>query len=439
MSLNQEIINAIEQWQEQLFNQSNDPLNPSRLWKKSKRSSRSLISSPTFNCTRYAQSLSSASSGKRRPGRTCFHFAHPDFTLMIRETVRYDKWKVERTNSEESMKIKVTFRRALLIAICCAMAIAIATGQTKPQKSPATTERVQPGQPKIWRDPGRVEQLDFQHGPGGIANAPKSPFTFIEEDLDGSNPKIKVRDAAGREWGVKWGSEVNAEVFASRIAWAAGYFVEPSYFVASGKVSRVAGLTRAKKQIAADGSFTDARFELKLKGIKKAKDELSWQWIQNPFVGTKELNGLKVVMMLVSNWDSKDQRDARRGSNTAIFKNKEGEDWHVVTDWGGTMGKWGGVLSREKWDCKGYTDQNQKFITRATSGLVQFGYSGQHTDSIRDNIRASDVGWLMTYLGRITDAQLRAGLKASGATADEVECFTLAIRQRLELLKANSR
>jgi hypothetical protein len=342
-------------------------------------------------------------------------------------------------NGEGLMKIRITFRQTLLVAIICAMAIIGAVGQTgTPRPRRASEPPVQSG-PKIWRDPGKVEQLDFEYGPGGIGNAPKPPFAFIEEDLGGSNPKIKVRDAAGREWGVKWGSEVNAEVFASRIAWAAGYFVEPSYYVATGKVSGVAGLTRAKKYVAADGGFTDARFELKLKGIKKLKDELGWQWIQNPFVGTKELNGLKVVMMLVSNWDSKDQRDAGRGSNTAIFQNKEGEDWYVVTDWGGTMGKWGGVLSREKWDCKGYTDQNQKFIASATGGIIKFGYSGQHTDSIRDNIRASDVRWLMTYLGRITDAQLRAGLKASGATTDEAECFTRALRQRLELLRTNSR
>ncbi|HEY7544442.1 MAG TPA: hypothetical protein VID27_06155 [Blastocatellia bacterium] len=334
------------------------------------------------------------------------------------------------------MRIKIIFRQTLLVAICCALMLANATGRTEQKKR---DEPFQPGTPKIWRDPGAVEQLDLEYGAGGRENAPKPPFTFIEEDLDGSNPKIKVRDAAGREWGVKWGTEVNAEVFASRIVWAAGYFVEPAYFVASGKISGVNGLTRAKKYVAPDGSFTDARFELKLKGIKKFKDEQGWQWIKNPFVGTKELNGLKVVMMLVSNWDSKDQRDVSRGSNTAIFKTKDGEDWYVVTDWGGSMGKWGGVLSREKWDCRGYASETQKFITGVKNGFVEFGYSGQHTDSIKRGIRTSDVQWLMNYLGRITDAQIRAGLKASGATPDEVECFTRAIRQRLDLLKANSR
>jgi hypothetical protein len=292
-----------------------------------------------------------------------------------------------------------------------------------------------PQAPTIWHDPGQVESLDFAHGAGGEANVPAPPFTFVEEDTGGSNPKIKVRDAAGRHWGVKWGTEVNAETMAACLAWAAGYYVEPDYYVASGKIVGAKELHRAKKYVADDGSFTKARFELKREGIKKKTGEEGWRWDRNPFVGTKELNGLKIMLMLTSNWDSKDARDASRGSNTAIFENKEtGEVTYVFTDWGGSMGKWGGVLSREKWDCKGFAGQNKKFVTGAKNGVVEFGYSGQRTDDVREGIRVSDVAWLMQYIGRITDDQLRTGLQASGATDEEVRCFTAAIRDRINQL-----
>jgi hypothetical protein len=42
----------------------------------------------------------------------------------------------------------------------------------------------------------------------------------------------------------------------------------------------------------------------------------------------------------------------------------------------------------------------------------------------------------MQYLSRITDDQIRAGLRASGATPDEVTCFTSAVRDRINQLQA---
>jgi hypothetical protein len=304
--------------------------------------------------------------------------------------------------------------------------------KTKSSKKPA-------GRPVIWRDPGAVEEFDFVGGAGGRRHAPKPPFTFIEENLSGSNPKVDVKDANGNKWGVKWGSEVNAEVFATRLAWAAGYFVEPDYFVAHGRIIGVTGLSRAKKYVSSDGSFTDARFEMKKgKGIKKLDGEQSWRWDQNPFVGTRELNGMKIIMMLTSNFDNKDQRDVSRGSNTAIlFYPVAGgtEARYLVTDWGGSMGKWGNYFSREKWDCKGFSHQTPDFVKGVKKGFVEWGFSGQHTKDLTEEISVNDVKWLLRYVGRITDGQLRAGLRASGATPEEVACFTGAIRDRINQMR----
>jgi len=291
----------------------------------------------------------------------------------------------------------------------------------------------------VWADPGEVENLDFAGGPGGRNGEPKPPFTFIEESLSGSNPKVRVSDANGVKWTVKFGSEVNAETFATRVAWAAGYFVEPSYFVPTGRVEKIGNLTRAKKSFKVDGSFTNARFEARPgKGVKKLDGPQSWGWLLNPFVNAVELKGLKVIMMLTSNFDNKDVRDVKRGSNTAIFQvpTEAGlENRYMVSDWGGSMGKWGGFLSREKWDCKGFRGQTQDFIKGVRGNIVEFGYTGQHTDSFKNDIHVSDLKWLLQYVGRITDEQFRAGLWASGATADEVECFTRSMRERIDQMK----
>lgn len=312
--------------------------------------------------------------------------------------------------------------------------------------SPALNVAIQrrdTGKPRIetviWQDPGAVEKLDFVLGAGSQKKLPTPPYTFIEESFGGSNPKIKVRDANDILWHVKWGSEVNAEVFASRIGWAAGYFVDPAYFVPDGKIEAVRDLKRAKKYVRPDGSFTDARFERhRNKGATVLENEKGWRWDQNPLVGTPELNGLKIVMMLTSNWDNKDVRDISRGSNTAILEYHDDgrtERRYMVTDWGGSMGKWGGVMGREKWDAKGYERQTPDFIKGVAHGFVEFGYSGQHTGTFKEGITVNDVKWLLRYVGRITDKQIRDGLKASGANSDEVERFTRAIRDRIEQMR----
>lgn len=288
--------------------------------------------------------------------------------------------------------------------------------------------------PVIWHYPGRVERLDFTGGAGGRAGAPAPPFTFVEENKKGTNPKIKVKDSKGVLWSVKWGEEVRSENFATRIAWSMGYFVDAAYFVPKATIKGVSGLDRAKDYVNADGSTINARFERDPQGVTELEGEQSWSWISNPFANSHEFKGLKIVMMLVSNWDNKDVRDAGRGSNTAIVQTGS-EARYMVTDWGGSMGKWGGVLKREKWDCKNYAEQNKDFIKGVKGNIVEFGYSGQHTDTFAKDITVEDVKWLMTYLGRVSDGQLRAALDASGATPGETTCFTAAVRDRINQLR----
>jgi hypothetical protein len=293
----------------------------------------------------------------------------------------------------------------------------------------------------IWRDPGPAESIDLAAGPGGRDGAPAPPFTFVEEHTSGSNPCLSVRDHRGRLWRVKWGEEVHTETFAARLAWAAGYFVEVNYFVPAGRIDGAETLQRARRCVEQNGSFRDARFELDEPGVVKHFDEHSWAWNDNPFVGTRELNGLKIVMMLLSNWDNKDVRDVARGSNTAIFEYRMArnvlEARYLIIDWGAALGTWGSnVLSRGRWDCRAFAAQNDQFILGVEDDAVLWGYKGQRTADAIVGIRPADVRWLHQYLGGLTDNQLAAGLRASGGTESEIEDFTKALRARLDRLGA---
>jgi hypothetical protein len=294
---------------------------------------------------------------------------------------------------------------------------------------------------RLWRDPGAVETRDLTHGPGGAALAPKAPFQFVEEHLSGSQPCVSVRDGNGRRWRVKWGHEVPCETFAVRLAWACGYFAEVTHRIASGTIDGLGPLSRAAGFVDDNGAFVDARFELDDPDVLKLFEEHSWSWTSNPFVGTPQLAGLKVLLMLISNWDNKDQRDVGRGSNTAIFVVRDGhwrrEARYLIVDWGGSMGKWGGtVVTRGRWDAAGFAAQTPQFVTGVNGEYVEFGYTGQRTADARGSITIADVRWLCQFLGRITDAQLRAALRASGATADEEASFAASLRARIDQLRA---
>lgn len=301
----------------------------------------------------------------------------------------------------------------------------------------APKRRLQSARSVIWRDPGDVGRLDLRAGPGGRDGAPQPPFAFIREESGGSQPCISVRDRGGRTWRVKWGNEVQSETLATRLVWAAGYFVETTYFVAEGRIDGAHGLRRASACLDDKGSFERARFELNEAHVIKHFDAQSWAWNDNPFLGTPELSGLKVVMMWLSNWDAKDVRDVALGSNTAVFEHRttEGrEARYLITDWGATFGQWGTLLRRSRWDCAAFRADTDRWIVGVEGDVIRFGYTGQRTADIAEGIRVSDVEWVLRTLGQLSDQQIGDAVAASGGTAEDVACFTPALRARLDLL-----
>src|SRR2546422_954582 len=51
----------------------------------------------------------------------------------------------------------------------------------------------------LWTDPGDIKSKKLFYGPRGQEDQPQLPVTFVEEDANGHNPKIDVRDAAGKK------------------------------------------------------------------------------------------------------------------------------------------------------------------------------------------------------------------------------------------------
>lgn len=282
----------------------------------------------------------------------------------------------------------------------------------------------------LWTDPGDVASLDFRYGIGGIGRQPEPPFRFLNEDSSGSNPKVNVVDAGGTKWNVKWGHEASPSTFCTRLLWACGYFAETEYFIAQGYINGAHDLKRAHPFIAKDGSFTNARFQLRTDSPEFLK-RTHWTWTKNPFLGTPQLQGLKILLLLVSNWDTKKE-------NLAIFEDDstgERRFFYADDDWGASLGKGGNIITWTKWDCPGFAEQTAHFVKLLSDGSLQWGFKGKNRKDVTSDITVQDVQWLLQYLGQVTDAQIRTGLVASGATPEKVDCYASALRQRIEQLQ----
>ena len=328
--------------------------------------------------------------------------------------------------------------RLLLVVLLLGSAScgAVQTGLEKPAKGNVA------GLPEeIWRDPGDLSSLNLLYGIGGKEHAPDptGQYAFVKEDLAGTSPKFYVQDAQGVEWKVKLGPEVQSEVAAARLLTAAGYFVDEDYFLPQFNVSGLPRLHRGQNFVSADGTVNRARLKRHQKGAEKGG---TWDWFDNPFLGTKELNGLRVMMALMNNWDLK-------AMNNAIY-DKDGARCYLVSDLGATFGKTGSYFTRSKCVLKDY--ERSHFIKSATptdvdfvmhsrpSILAIFAYNvyreRTRIERITRDIPRADAKWLGERLSLLSEDQIRDCFRAAGYTPAEVEGYTRTVQKRIADLEA---
>jgi hypothetical protein len=295
----------------------------------------------------------------------------------------------------------------------------------------------------LWRDPGDISRRDLFYGAGGKSRQPRGKFTFVKEDMGGSQPKFIVRDEDGTKWKVKLGEEARPETAATRFIWAVGYFTDEDYIVPLLRVANMPRLHRGRHKVAPDGSMRNARFERHFNDAKKIGQ---WRWLRNPLTGTRELNGLSVMMALVNNWDLKE-------SNTSVYAMKDGAaPMYVVSDLGATFGTTGLTIPDRKSNLD--TFMRSKFITKVTPEYLNFAtpsrpplitvfhlpYFIGHIQmrSIGRHIPREDARWIARLLARLSPRQIRSAFQGAGYSPAEVEGFGQVIQNRIAQLHAAS-
>jgi len=338
------------------------------------------------------------------------------------------------------MSAKLFGRLFVAAILLSTLAAPVFAQQSQPSK-PA-------GVPVLWRDPGDVSRRNLTYGPGSAELAPVAPFTFVKEEQTGESPKFNVTDARGQTWVVKVGPEAQAETVASRLVWSVGYFADESYYVDRAEIKNLPKLSRGQEFIEKGSVVRGARFEPKRKEISRGEN---WDWEVNPFLKTRELDGLKVLMVLLANYDTSIRNN--RVLSTTNSATGELEARYVATDVGATLGKVGGLGGkRSKNSLEDF--RTSKFILGVDKGMVKFDYdttpkkmgafaslfkpsyrsSQERKERVMQNISVENARWIGSLLSGLSDEQLRDAFRAANYDKQTMDGFVAAIRDRINQL-----
>ena len=269
----------------------------------------------------------------------------------------------------------------------------------------------------MW-EPVAVEKRNLLNGAGGTAMKPNlRRVHFVKKETGGNNLKYRIRDASGKVWVAKIADESQAEVAANRLLYGIGYMTEIDYLAPA--------LT-----IPGKGRHTNVRLEARPAGIDR---DGRWKWDENPFQGTREFKGLRVMMALINNWDLKDD-------NNAILR-AGGIARYLVSDLGSSFGKLpyasAPILNRFGRSVNDPVDfVNSTFIHGVEpNGEVDFYYKAKGK-KVLTGITVQDARWIGGLLARLSDRQIRDAFRAANYSPSETRLLSGAIRNRIRQLNA---
>lgn len=291
------------------------------------------------------------------------------------------------------------------------MPVALQAQKDKGQKTPKPI----PGDARavLWQEPTDITSKDLFLGPGGDSMKPDlSHVVFLRDETKSFSKKYRVRDGAGNEWVVKIGPEAQPETAATRLVWAAGYYSDVTYLA-------------PHVHIEGKGDFDNVRFEARGHGVKRLDQR--WDWQKNPFVGTRELAGLRVLMALMNNWDIQNHNnnvllvdDRATGAKIAEY---------IDTDLGASFAKEGNILGHTR----GRPDQyvtDSKFVLGVKNGKVEFNYHGKNQNLLKD-ITVEQAKWIGSLLSQLTDQQISDAFRAANYSPDQIQGLTRVVRSRI--------
>ncbi len=314
------------------------------------------------------------------------------------------------------MLVTRTFRSLAIVAIAVLVFLPVSLRAQKGNKNKAPKAIPANAQAVLWKEPTDISSRDLFLGPGGEGMKPDlSKVTFLSDETKSYSTKYRVRDGSGNEWVVKVGPEAQSETAATRLVWAAGYFTDVTYLA-------------PHVDLEGRGSFDNVRFEARGRGIKRMDQR--WDWSKNPFVGTKELQGLKVVMAIINNWDIQNH------NNNVLLVTDDAtgqtEARYIDSDLGASFGKEGRLLGHTRNRPEQYV-KDVKFVKGVDKGRVVFNYNGKNQHLLKD-ITVEQAKWIGNILSSLSDQQIKDAFRAANYAPEEIEALAATVRARINEL-----
>jgi hypothetical protein len=278
------------------------------------------------------------------------------------------------------------------------------------QATPPTREQLA----ELWVEPPPGRDLYWGVGGERLAPNPAATYKVLEVKRGGFSMGLTVEGPGKRKWSVKMPPEAPTEVVASRLLWGIGYHQPPIYYVGTWNADDAPD---ANPQL--PGRFRESKPDLH--GLDAGD---IWSYYRNPFIGTRELNGLLVLQVMLGNSDLKDEQNALY----TLKQPFEGAArWYVARDLGQSFGRTG-VIDAPRGDIKVF--EQTPFIKGMAGQYVRFEYRGRHGVLI-DHMTAGDVRWICERLQRLSEAQWNDAFRAGGYAPETAARFIRRFKQKI--------
>ena len=268
---------------------------------------------------------------------------------------------------------------------------------------------------ELWYQP--EPDRDLFWGLGGRALAPHPDVTYRVLDIKrgGFSTGMTVEDPDRRKWSVKFPPEAPTEVVASRILWAVGYHQPPIHYL--GKWS-AEGAPEPNPQL--PGRFREIK-----PAFHGIDTKGQWSYYRGPFVGTRELNGLLVLQVMLGNSDLKDEQNDIYEFDEPV---EGARRWYVARDLGQSFGRTG-VIDAPRGDVQVF--EQTPFIKGVVNGKVRFDWRGRHGVLV-SRMTPADVRGICERLAKLTDKQWDDAFRAGGYGPEIANRFIRRFKQKIQ-------